>query len=735
MVFCTALLKWRKGVKTVRLILAIFRHRKDIWVIYRMCNAVRNIVFIALSWLSLSSLGQNNKIDSLNQLYAAEPNPFRKVTLLNQVARQYWLTAKYDSTSAIAVRARTLAEAIDYKQGIAAAIINLGTVSMSAGDYATADSLFRSALEIQKSVGDVKGAGASVNNIGNIHLYKGEMEDALLHYIAAFKIRSSMYDKKGMSDGYNNIGAVQYYRGNYTIALKAYIGALKLLKQLNDKNGIARSYNNIGNIHLLLGDYENARTNYEAAIAIQVEIGDSMGLGRAHNNIANIYLSQGKYPEALESYKTSLYIKERAKDYMTIASNYINIGNVHYAQIGAEYDLDKRDDLMDTAHANYFKALEWSSALGDKQGMAMAYNSIGTVHVSKGNPSEAIKYLNLGLACAKQVGSTSDIKYSYIGLAAADSARGAWESAYMNKKLYFEFRDSLVNEENIRNALSTQLNYEHEEEKMQEKAKRDKQAGAYEEKIYWSQVVGWTSGVTFVLILISTFLWFNRTRLKREAVFQEELAEHQKQQAAAIIETQEQERKRIAEDLHDSLGHLLSTVKLNLQTLPEEQKHHYVHSINLLNQASTEMHNISFNLMPQTLEDEGLIPALYELADKTKKSSLYEIMLQVHNMESFVFDKQMKYNIYRIVQEAINNILKHADAKEINIQLIKLEKTLTIMIEDDGKGFDMSKVKMTGRGLRNITARSEWLHGTITIDSTPGRGTTIAIEIPVNEKR
>jgi two-component system, NarL family, sensor kinase len=687
---------------------------------------------VSLLW-SGYAFSQNPKIDSLNVLLAGEANEYRKVTLLNQVSREFWLLGKYDTTLVIAGVAKNKAIALGYERGRAAAIVNEGNVSMSTGDYPGALALFEQALEIQKSIGDVRGAATSINNMGNVYLSQGILEDALMHYKAALKIRLSGHDQKGVSDCYNNIGIVQYHRGNLQVSLKAYMASLKIVKMLNDKNAIARSYNNIGSINLMLGDFEGARRSFTGAIKMQQELGDSIGLGRSYNNLANIDLGEGKYPEALQNFKTSLLIKERTHDYMTIASNYINIGNVHYVQIGLQTDSVKHRALMDTAHANYFKALEWAQAIGDRQSMAQTYNSIGTVYVSKSNPAEAIRYLNLGLAAALEVGSASDIKYSYLGLAAADSARGAWESAYMHKKMYYDFRDSLVNEENIRATLSTQLNYEHEEEQKKNQAIHDKKAGAFEEKIYWQNVMGWTSGVTFVFILFSTFLWFNRNRHRQQAEFQQQLARQQQEQASAIIETQEQERKRIAEDLHDSLGHLLSTVKMNLQTLPESQKHYYINSINLLNQASTEMHNISFNLMPQTLEDEGLIPALYELAEKTKKSSLYDIMLQVHDMDNFVFDKQMKYNIYRIVQEAVNNILKHAEAKEINIQLIKREDHLTIMIEDDGKGFDMAKVKMTGRGLRNITARSEWLHGSITIDSTPGRGTTIAIEIPIKK--
>lgn len=193
------------------------------------------------------------------------------------------------------------------------------------------------------------------------------------------------------------------------------------------------------------------------------------------------------------------------------------------------------------------------------------------------------------------------------------------------------------------------------------------------------------------------------------------------------MEVQEQERKRIAEDLHDSLGHLLSAAKMNLQSGNGQEQLNA--SMQLLNQASEELRNISFNLMPNVLEEEGLTPALNELAEKSGKSGKIAVSFQAHDIKSLKFDKLAQFNIYRIVQEAINNIMKHAGATEAGIQLIGKENNLTIMIEDNGKGFDPKNI-LNGRGQKNMRARTNWLNGNFHLDSRPGHGTTICIDIP-----
>jgi two-component system NarL family sensor kinase len=262
------------------------------------------------------------------------------------------------------------------------------------------------------------------------------------------------------------------------------------------------------------------------------------------------------------------------------------------------------------------------------------------------------------------------------------------------------------------------LKMEHEKKESDQKAELLRQ-----KQINWL-----IAGFTVLLLLIGALV-FNRYKLTQKNKYQKEAAEQQKKQAVAVMDAQEEERKRIAEDLHDSLGHMLSTVKLNLQMVPEGQSQ-VKNSLQLIDQASEEIRNITFNLMPRTLEEEGLIPALNELAAKITNSGSVKISLHIHQIEKFTIEKQSQFNIYRIIQEAVNNILKHADAKEITIQLVGQKDHLTIMIEDDGKGFDPARNK-GGRGLKNIVTRSLWLKGIINIDSTPGRGTTITTEIPV----
>jgi signal transduction histidine kinase len=453
---------------------------------------------------------------------------------------------------------------------------------------------------------------------------------------------------------------------------------LETMKKADNKKNIADAYINIGNVYWIQKSYDEALKNYLASLQITEEIGDKQGVSRAYNNIGALYDSQGKYNEALK---------------------------------------------------NYFEGLKIRETIGDREGIENSFVNIGATYTRLKSYKNAELYGTKALALAKQVGDRQVIKTAYENLAELYRLTNRPALALESYAYSVATRDSLLNEENSKNMVRLEMNYEFSKKEAMLKMEHEKKESAQKAELLRQKQINWfIAGFTALLLLIAALI-FNRHKLTQKNKYQKEAAEQQKRQAVAVMDAQEEERKRIAEDLHDSIGHMLSTIKLNLQMVPEGQSQ-VKNSLQLLDQASEEIRNITFNLMPRTLEEEGLVPALNELASKITNSGSVKISLHVHDIEKFTLEKQSQFNIYRIVQEAVNNILKHADAKEITIQLVGQKDHLTIMIEDDGKGFDPAQNK-GGRGLKNIVTRSLWLRGVINIDSTPGRGTTITTEIPV----
>lgn len=643
---------------------------------------MRKLFFLvaAFCFCRLPAFGQNSQVDSLNTVIKTAPGDTSVVAAYVALTEIFYATNP-DTVIPLCYKALDIiAEKID-----------------------DADEKERHALLLSKA--------DALNNIGAIFLQRGKMNEALDYFEQVLGVYEETATPERVPVTLNNIGVIYYKQGQTEKSLDYYHRSLKMRSQLGDSAGVAQSLSNIGAIYNNQGQQDKALDYFRQSLDIRRRIGDELGMAFSLNNLGALYRSQGQMEKARAHYDECLKIYVAGDNKEGMANTYHNIGCTY-------------EDAQPGKALEYFhQSLPIYEKAGNKQGIANSSISMARVLMKLGRPEEALKSGNRSLQTAQEGGYAETIRNAHFVLSGVDSALGNTAGAFAHYKQYVFYRDSIANEATRKAGIEKHAQYEFDKKEALMKAEQD-------EKLKRQELINWFVGVSSGLFLLFVVVVFNRYRLKQKHRFQQKLNAQQKEQAVAVMETQEQERKRIAEDLHDSLGHLLSTAKLNLQAFPESQKHLMENPLLLLNQASHEIRNITFNLMPRTLEEEGLVPALNELAKKTTSSGI-RMSLHVHGMENVALEMQVQFNIYRIIQEAVNNILKHAQAKEIGIQLVRADGQLTVMVEDDGKGFDPASLKKNGRGLRNITTRSEWLNGKTGIDSTPGRGTTIAIEIPL----
>ena len=207
----------------------------------------------------------------------------------------------------------------------------------------------------------------------------------------------------------------------------------------------------------------------------------------------------------------------------------------------------------------------------------------------------------------------------------------------------------------------------------------------------------------------------------------------------SLIEGADTERIRVAKEIHDSLGQNLTAVSLNLnsietppQIMGEKNAERFANGLRFLKIAIEESRNIAHNLMPKAIEDFGLVLSLHSLFNQIEKTSDLKIDFYQNMGGEMRLDKQIELNLYRITQEALNNVLKHAEATEVFVQLILHPAEIIFTFEDNGKGFDTlnTSTDKKGIGLKSITNRAIAMSGYADIDSSPGHGTIITIVIP-----
>ncbi len=247
-------------------------------------------------------------------------------------------------------------------------------------------------------------------------------------------------------------------------------------------------------------------------------------------------------------------------------------------------------------------------------------------------------------------------------------------------------------------------------------------------------------GGLIALLSISFLLYRNfRNRQKLQQLRINELeTEKQLEATEAVLKGEEQERTRLAKDLHDGLGGMLSGIKYSFTTMKEnlimtpDNQQAFARSMDMLDSSIKEMRRVAHNMMPETLVRFGLDTALNDFCNDINTSGALNVNYHSAGLETIEFDQTFNITIYRIIQELINNIMKHAQATSAIVQVIKTDKKITFTVEDNGKGFDISILNSSkGIGWTNIKNRVEFLKGTLDITSREAEGTSVQIEINI----
>ena len=369
-------------------------------------------------------------------------------------------------------------------------------------------------------------------------------------------------------------------------------------------------------------------------------------------------------------------------------------------------------------------------SLHDTKGMVSCLNNLADIYIQQKLYDSAKSKLKLGLSMgSKAVNCKPEVNKIYFTLAKLFEAKGENEQALAMYKLYSTSKDSLYTDDLSRKFAELDTRY-----KTLEKEKTiQQQQFDITRKNYWIISI---SGILLTGLLLG-YSWYRRYKMRQERKIQTEIIKQQDISTRAVLQAEENERKRIAADLHDGVGQLMSAAKMNLsafeQDLPfksAEQKSAYEKAIALVDESCKEVRSISHQMMPNALLKSGLSSAIKEFIDKID-SSIIKINLHTEGLHERL-DSNIETVCYRVIQECVNNVIKHSGANTLEISLIKDVDGISATIEDNGKGFNSREVeKVEGIGLKNIRSRIQYLKGTVDFDSQPGKGTLVAIHVPV----
>ncbi len=304
------------------------------------------------------------------------------------------------------------------------------------------------------------------------------------------------------------------------------------------------------------------------------------------------------------------------------------------------------------------------------------------------------------------------------------------------------FHNKALNQQLVQNQTRN-LQLVSEYETKYESEKKEKQNLLLEQQKTKNQNIAIALGGSLALGSIIAFLIFKNTKRKQKLAEQEKEIESQKlatvlkeQELTAIdamIEGQEKERQRIANDLHDDLGGLMATVKLHFNALKDKDSPELFEKTNsLIEEAYQKVRTVAHAKNSGVIAKQGLLKAVENMAEKISASNKIRIEVIDHGLDNRL-ENSLELTLFRIIQELITNVIKHAEATEVTIHLTNHDDTINIMVEDNGKGFNPNQVTKTnkGMGISSIDKRVEHLDGKLTIESEKNKGTTVIIDIPI----
>jgi signal transduction histidine kinase len=639
-------------------------------------------LLLALIVVSVSfSYGQQSIADSLEvAIRTGEARDTNLVNALNRLSYSY-LYDDAEKSGQLIKEAIAEGHRIKFDRGLAVAYNLLGIVFDITSEYDSALRYYQLSLEKSRLTGYTKIIAGAYNNIGMVYKARGDYKKSIRTYYQALNTFKDQSDPKIIANIYNNLGLVYSELKQYTLALDFHKKALAIREEISDKYGIGASLTNIGLTYAFQEENDKALSYYLKSLKIKEEIGDKYGMGILLNNLAIVYKDKKENKKALEIYKRSINVAREIGDHNTLISAYINSGMI-YALLK---QFDQAKVMVDSAR---------ELAVGQKALLRLArvYEAYSEIY----------------------------------------SRSGDYKLAYESRMVYDSINDSLYSENNSKSIAEMRTRFETGQKEIEitllQNQNRVKNLEIAQQR---SQNRYQLMGGALILIFISgsLLLWQQRTKYRMNFEAEHEKAQLEKQAYTAILNAEEGERKRIAMELHDGLGQLLSAAKLNVAVLEDVADDDDKAAVNnaglLIDQSIIDLRQISHNLMPSALIHLGLVAALNDMASKINSGRQVKVTIT-----AFGIDQRLPENfeiaLYRVVQESVNNILKHANAGNIIIRLSKTGEAIDLEISDDGRGMEKdSENKGKGIGWDDIRSRVSMFNGKMMLYSQPGEGTRL----------
>jgi signal transduction histidine kinase len=515
---------------------------------------------------------------------------------------------------------------------------------------------------------------------GYIYGKKGEYEKAGTYLYDGLRLAEKINCPDCIAYIKNELAVLEKNKNNFNKTLSILQEVMQLPQEELTNRTKFKVYQNIGLCYNSLGKPDSAMLFFQKALPFADKINNSYAKALLVNNIAVAYHLNNNFPKAMEKYQQVVDIGKTIPDNELLFLGTYNIGDIYL-----------RQNNLPAAIAKFEESIAFAQKLKREDYLMYAYGSLLETNEKKGDSKEALRYFHL----------------------------------------YDSIKDSANLKQNNKNVAELETKYQTEKKESQIKVQglelKQKSSEIFRQRSF---LIALIAGL--LALAVFGYLFYNRYRLRQKQILNEALIREQQLGLSAVIEAQESERKRIAKDLHDGIAQELVAMKMGFEQFKDkENSEQYNTLMKSLDDACTEVRNISHVMSPPMLENKGLPGSLEMLLRNSL--GLAGIQHQFENLGvNERVDEKIEIGIYRIAQELINNIIKHAKASNVIVQLQKMGTQLILRVEDNGESFDFETAKYKGSmGLLNILSRVRTLNGTFASEPSTPNGTISMVRIPV----
>lgn len=564
------------------------------------------------------------------------------------------------------------------------AALSMGTYHGLSGHLDSAVHVLEEGYALAQKIGDTTILIKTASSLGRLLISTGKSKEALEYLYSSLRWLERYPDEVTNLKVRTNITWANLELKRYRDAIAFGRKSLPLMENATWEWIATLTYNNLAVCYGSLGNLDSARFYIDKSLSVTERSGDIVVRANAYFILGKIYAESGKPELALLQYKEARILREKVGNPFFIVSDLFAIADL-YHQLG-----DYKNGVL---------AAREALALAEKHNLLLKFD--GTY-----------------LALAKNLEGLQNYK---------EAAKYYYLWALTKDSLYQQSQTEAIAE----------ISAKYETEKKEQQLTLQ-QAQLTQQQIQLSRTYVLVVALFIIIGLVVVILMMVNNKHKRQQQLADKKREVEVKEAYinATIQSQENERKRVAQDLHDGMGQLITGLSLQMNKLgPETSDEQRVQLVEKAESILRDMHRevraVAFNLMPQTLIQQGLVPALQEMVLRPNESGKIRIEIISFQIPDRM-EEVKEISLYRILQEWVTNVMKYSSASKITINLVDNEDNISITIEDDGEGFSPTNLENTqGNGWKNIQSRLNLLKGSLEIDSMKGRrGTTLLLSIP-----